>query len=129
VQKKIRSLENALKRQQLPRDFSSRLEEFVCAYSSKENGDMTIEIAPTQADPCIAGMAVAGDIDFIVSGDSDFAMYVGPSGRRGLADIMLKDMKLSTKKEWIFGMPLVTGHSADDLQIQDTNWYASGYWT
>jgi hypothetical protein len=78
VQKKIRSLKNALKQQQLPPDFSSRLEEFVCAYSSKENGDIAIEIAPTQADPCIAGMALAGDVNFIISKDSDFAMYVVP---------------------------------------------------
>jgi hypothetical protein len=65
VQKKIQSLENALKQLQLPPDFSLRLEEFVCAYSSKEKGDIAIEITLTQADPCIAGMAVASNVDFI----------------------------------------------------------------
>ena len=81
-------------------DFSSRLEEFVCAHSSKEKGDIAIEITPMQADPCITEMVVACDVDFIIFRDSDFAMYVGPTSRcRGLADVMLKDMKLSTNNE------------------------------
>lgn len=83
-----------------PADFSSRLEEFICAYSSKGKGDIAIEITPMQADPCIAEMVlVACNVDIIIFRVSDFANVCWSSGCRGLADIMLKDMKLSTKNE------------------------------
>jgi hypothetical protein len=97
LQKKICMIENFLNRQRLSPDFSRRLEEFVEEYDSENKGEITFEVAPMQADQCVAGMLVTGDVDFIISGDSDFAMYVGPNGRTGMADIMLKDVHL--KKE------------------------------
>ena len=112
AQKKLRSLENALKRQELPADFSQRLEEFVGSFESENKGNITMEVAPTQADPCLAKMAVNGDVDFFISGDSDFAVYVGPNGCNGLADIMLKDLKLTTNKEPIRSCKIYTGQKA-----------------
>ena len=99
AQKKLRGTENSLKRQQLPDDFSQRLQEFSGTFEPENRGSITMEVAPTQADPCLAKMAVDGEIDFIVSGDSDFSVYIGPNGPYGTADIMLMDLKLTTKKE------------------------------
>ena len=117
MQKKIRGLENALKRQ-LPTDFDQKLKAFVDGYKSEEKGNITMEIAPTQADPCLAKMAVDGEIDAIISGDSDFAVYVGPGGCNGMADIMLKDVKLSMIKEPVQSCKLYTGQKAVADQIE-----------
>jgi len=119
LQKNLRSLESSLKRGQLSPEFSQRLEEFVDGYNSGDEGDITFEIAPTQADPCVAKMAVDGDIDFIVSGDSDFGMYFGPSGCAELADIMLKDLKLTTTKEPIRSCKVYTAQRAVADQIEN----------
>ena len=39
-----------------------------------------IEISPFQADPSIVNVAMKGGSEAILSGDSDFAMFVGPGG-------------------------------------------------
>ena len=80
MQKKMPSLESQLKWSQLPGDFSQKLQHFVAGYNNQNKGDINIEVAPTQADPCLAQLAVNGDIHFIILGDSDFAMYIGPNG-------------------------------------------------
>ena len=64
-QKKIVGLENALKRQQLPSAFVDKCSKFVSGYNSYGKGKVTFEVAPTQADPCVAKMAVDGDVDFL----------------------------------------------------------------
>jgi hypothetical protein len=70
--------------QQFPSDFTQKIKEFVDNYPSQnDQGKITIEVTPTQADQCVAKCAV-GDVDAIISGDSDFAsMYVGPSAPLG----------------------------------------------
>jgi hypothetical protein len=111
MQKRIRSLENVLSRG-LPSDFVPKLEEFVAGYKSEGKGDITIEVVPTQADPCAAKLAVDGVVDAVVSGDSDFVVYVGPNGRNGTADVLLKDLKLTMTKEPIKSCRLYTGQKA-----------------
>jgi hypothetical protein len=69
LQKKIRGLENSLKRK-LPSNFDQNLQDFVDGYKPEGKGIISIETAPFQADPCLAQLAVAGDIDAIISGDS-----------------------------------------------------------
>ena len=78
AQKKLRSLENTLKRGQLPPDFSQRLEKFVQGYVSGDKGNITIEVAPTQADPCIAKMAVQGDVDLSYAATRTSQFMLGP---------------------------------------------------
>lgn len=75
--KTIRSLERKQNRQ-LPSNFASSLEQFASSYKSEGKGVITFEEAITQADPCIARRAVKAMIEAMVSGDSDFPMYVGP---------------------------------------------------
>lgn len=78
---RIQTLE---KRQQrgLPTNFVSRLYELSTGYQSEHynRSDISIETAPYQADPCIAKVALLGECEAIISGDSDFAMYIGPPG-------------------------------------------------
>jgi hypothetical protein len=120
AQKKIKSLESAVKRQQLPSCFSSKLEDFVSTFSPGEEGVISFEKALTQADPTIARMALTGEIDFTISGDSDFSMYIGPNGRRGLGDIMLKDVKLSTRNGRIVSCKVSTGQQTAADAIEAT---------
>lgn len=111
LQTKIRGLENSLKRK-LPSNFNKNLQDFVNGYKSEGKGHISIEMAPFQADPCLAQLAVAGDVDAIISGDSDFCVYVGPNGWSGLGDIMLKDFQLTKSDESIKGCKLYTGQQS-----------------
>jgi 5'-3' exonuclease len=111
LQKKIRGLENSLKRK-LPSNFDQNLQDFVDGYKPEGKGIISIETAPFQADPCLAQLAVAGDIDAIISGDSDFCVYVGPNGQSGLGDIMLKDFQIIKADESIKGCKLYTGQKS-----------------
>ena len=52
-----------------------QLEELVLKYESHGKGEISISIAPFQADPSIADVAIRGVCEAIFSGDSDFAMY------------------------------------------------------
>ena len=47
-------------------------------------------IAPFQADPCISEVAHRGECEAIMSGDTDFVVYVGPGGPDQLGDLVLK---------------------------------------
>lgn len=100
LQRKIRGLENSLKRR-LPSNFNDSLKSLVERYDSNGKGDISIITAPYQADPCLAKLAVIGKVDAIMSGDSDFCVYVGPNGPNGLEDIMLKDLQVSTTDDSI----------------------------
>jgi 5'-3' exonuclease len=111
LQTKIRGLENSLKRK-LPSNFDKNLQDFVDGYKPEGKGHILIEKAPFQADPCLAQLAVAGDIDAIISGDSDFCVYVGPNGQSGLADIMLKHFQITKADESIKGCKLYTGQKS-----------------
>jgi hypothetical protein len=63
-------------------------------------------------------LAVAGDIDAIISGDSNFCVYVGPNGQSGLADIMLKDFQITKVDESIKGCKLYTGQKSVENLIE-----------
>jgi hypothetical protein len=52
-----------------------------------------------------------GCVDAIISGDSDFCVYVGP-GWNALADIMLKDLQASMTDETIKGCKVYTGQQS-----------------
>jgi hypothetical protein len=108
LQRGIRGLENSLKRR-LPSNFNDSLNTLVDRYDSNGKGDISILTAPYQADPCLAKLAVSGEVDVIVSGDSDFLVYVGPNGPNVLEDIMLKDLQLSTTDDTIKKCRVYTG--------------------
>ena len=91
----IQKLEKANSRLSLPPDFVAKLEQYVSEYQSQGRGEINIQTAPFQADPSIADVAISGGCEAILSGDSDFAMYVGPGGPDKLADVMLRDIKIN----------------------------------
>ena len=73
---------------------------------------ISIETAPYQADPCIADVALLGECEAIISGDSDFAMYVGPGGPDKLGDLMLRNVMYDYKNRTIVSCKLITGQRA-----------------
>jgi hypothetical protein len=77
---KIQKLEKAESRLSLPVDFESKLEESASKYEPQGKGEILVDIAPFQADPSIANVAIRGGCEAIISGDSDFSMYVGLGG-------------------------------------------------
>ena len=97
----IQKLEKGECRSSLPADFVSRLQELVAKYESLGKGEITVEVAPFQADPSLADIARRGGCEAILSGDSDFAMYVGPGGADNLSDIMIRDIKINQKQSTI----------------------------
>ncbi len=52
-------------------------------------------IVPFQADPSIADAAIRGGCEAIISGNSNFAMYIGPGGSDNQGDIMIRDVKIN----------------------------------
>ena len=62
VQRQICSLENAMK-QGLPPNFSQNIQAVVAGFILEGRSDVTFEIAPTQADPCLAQLTVSGKIN------------------------------------------------------------------
>jgi hypothetical protein len=115
----IRKLEKGESRSSLPANFVSRLHELVSKYESHGKGEITAEVAPFQADPSIADIALRGGCEAILSGDSDFAMYVGPGGLDNLGDIMLRDIKINQKQSTITWCTLVTGQRAVASEIDN----------
>jgi hypothetical protein len=115
----IRKLEKGESRTSLPANFVERLQELVSTYDSGGKGVMSVEIAPFQADPSIADIALSGGCDAILSGDSDFAMYVGPGGPDKFGDIMIRDVKINQKQSTVTSCSLVTGQEAVASKIED----------
>ena len=81
LQKYITTLEHKIDTV-FPDNFVEELTKLVNAY----DGSITIDATPFQADPDIARRVICGEADVIVSGDSDFAMYIGPDS----SDIMIR---------------------------------------
>jgi hypothetical protein len=73
LQHKICRLENSLK-WWLPSNFNDSLKTLVNRCNSNGKGDISFIMAPYQADPCLAKLAVVGKVDAIMSGDSDFCV-------------------------------------------------------
>jgi hypothetical protein len=105
----IRKLEKRESWAFLPANFVERLQELVSQYDNNGKGQIAVEIAPFQADPSIADVALRGECEVIFSGDSDFAMYVGPGGPDNLSDIMVRDIKINTKQSTVKCCTLITG--------------------
>ena len=119
LQKTIRKCENAENRS-LPEDFVENLSAFVEHYGSSDGkGNIEFEQAPTQADPCAAKDVIDSAVDAVISGDSDFSMYVGPSGIDGFGDLMVKDLKLSSRKGIAEAGKIVTGQKAVANRIDE----------
>lgn len=118
----VRHLERQQQRT-LPRDFIPLIEAFVAGHnhsSPSEAARVTLETAPTQADPCLADLAVAGKIDAILSGDSDLSMYIGRDGFDGRADLTLLNPKAkpsANKGCSIVSFGLCTGQSVVADQV------------
>ena len=108
----IRKLEKGECQSSLPADFVSRIQELVSKYETHGKGEITVEVAPYQADPSIADIAIRGGCEAILSGDSDFAMYVGPGGPDNLSNFMIRDIKINQKQSTITSCTLVTGQRA-----------------
>jgi hypothetical protein len=99
---RIQSLEKRQKRGLLT-NFVERLYELPTGYQSEHyNGTcISIETALYQADPCIADVALLGECEAIISGDSDFAMYVRPGGPYMLGNLMLCNLMFDYKNRTI----------------------------
>lgn len=110
LSKELRTLETAGNRF-LPHNFADLIKEFQSTYQSNGKGTITIGNAPFQADPNIAKAAIDGKVCAIVSGDSDFSMYVGPSGRNGLGDLMLRNPQIQSRSSKLLSFEIVTSQS------------------
>ena len=66
---------------------------------------MTLFVAPTQADPCLARLCIDSEADVIITDDSDFPMYIGPNRW----DIMIKDISVHIKGDPTSPWRLCTG--------------------
>jgi hypothetical protein len=112
-------LEKAESRASLPSNFISKLEEAVSKYNTQGRGEISMDIAPFQADPSIADVAIRGECKAILSGDSDFSMYVGPGGPDNMGDIMIRDIKISQKHSTITSGTIITGQSQVARRIEE----------
>lgn len=115
----IQKLETAECRASLPNNFIAKLEELVTNYDAQGKGEITMDIAPFQADPSIADIAINGGCEAILSGDSDFSMYIGPGGPDNLGDIMIRDIKINQKQLTIIGGALITGQGCVAGKIEE----------
>ena len=108
--KKIKSIENR-NRVSLPLGFVRLVEEHATHACATLAGNVSFITAPFQADPCMAKIAMEMKSDAIISGDSDFAMYIGP-GLDIKADIMLRNIKLDRAQSKIESCVFVTGQES-----------------
>jgi hypothetical protein len=122
MEKEIRKLEKSAKRA-LPECFDSKLQHFVDNFESANRGNIQVRVAEYQADPAVARSAVNGEVDGIISGDSDFVMYIGPSGPLGCADFSMRSVKCERKKgaseSTVKSMLLITGQSDVAKQLEE----------
>ena len=115
----IQKLEKADGRTTLPADFVGKLTNAISDNQSDGRGVITIDTAPYQADPSIADIAIRGGCEAILSGDSDFSMYVGPGGPDQFGDIMLHDIKINQKHSTITSCVIVTGQRKVTTMVED----------
>jgi hypothetical protein len=89
---------------------------FATRFDDKGRGTISVDTAPFQADPDIAGLAILFATDVILSGDSDFPMYVGPAGS---GDLMIRAPKICMKTASVKSATLVTGQLAIKDSVLD----------
>jgi len=119
VTREIRKLEKADCQMSLLMDFVEELQHLFIGYRSQGRGEVSLEMSPFQADPSIANVAIDGGFEAILSGDSDFAMYIGPGGPDEFGDIMLRDIKVNHRQSTTIGCSLVTGQSKVASKIEE----------
>ncbi len=78
-----------------------------------------IDIAPFQGEPSIADVAIRGGCEAILSGDSDFSMYVRSGGCDRFGDIMLCDTIINQMHSTITSGILVTGLQNVERKVED----------
>lgn len=69
------------------------MKQLVDDYHCKNKGSKDVTKAPFQADPDIARRVVCGEVDCIISNDSDYAMYIGSLAS---TDMMICDLYIHT---------------------------------
>ncbi|CAJ1952135.1 unnamed protein product [Cylindrotheca closterium] len=106
--KQIRGKENQQQRG-LPPDFIDKIDYLVKSFASTNGSSIVLQKSLWQADPAIAKRAINGDVDAILSGDSDFAMYVGGGGPDGCGDIMLRNPTLGKRNTHLESLQIWTG--------------------
>ena len=87
LQKSIRTLEKNTNKV-LPSNFIPHMKQLVDDCHCENKGSIDVTEAPFQADPDIARRVVCGEVDCIISDDSDYAMYIGPSAS---TDMIIRD--------------------------------------
>jgi hypothetical protein len=102
--KSIRSNENDTSKV-LPPNFIVNIQRLVSEYDCENKGKITVEETPFQADPDIARRIICGDADCIVSGDSDYQMYIGPNR----SDMMVRFPSFDNTNLKLKSAILVTG--------------------
>ncbi len=85
---KIRRLE-AASSVGLPSNFVAQVKSQLDPIATQFSGQIKFMVAPHQADPSLARLALRREVEAIITTDSDFALYVGP-GEDGKSDLMLK---------------------------------------
>ena len=117
LSKKLRSLEAKTDRV-LPTDFVQDLKSWHQQYKPDGRGCIFAKDAPWQADPCIAKGAIDGAIDAVLSGDSDFQMYVGNGGPDGLGDLMLRNPYIRSRTNRVETVEIQTGQLAVKTYVE-----------
>ncbi|CAJ1947489.1 unnamed protein product [Cylindrotheca closterium] len=106
--KQIRGKENQQQRG-LPPDFIDKIDDLVKSFASTNGSSIVLQKSLWQADPAIAKHAIDGDVDAVLSGDSDFAMYVGGGVPDGCGDIMLRNPTLGKRNTHLESFEIWTG--------------------
>jgi hypothetical protein len=110
LQKDIQKLEKQANRS-LPSNFKSEVIRLLQTFDDGGRGAVSTFTAPFQPDTEISKLAIDGDIDIVISGDSDFQMYIGPAGS---GDLMIRNPKLTGKGN-IDNIIFVTGQAEDRM--------------
>jgi hypothetical protein len=90
----------------LPPEFISKLDESILKHDPQGRGEIDMSVVHFQADPSIADAVIRGGCEAIISGDSDFAMYIGPGGPD---NIMICDVIIDQKQSTIISGTLIMG--------------------
>jgi hypothetical protein len=117
IEKEIKKLDNKAKRL-LPTSFEDDLRkevEKIVPSAASNKGFIAIKKSNLQADPEIARLAVHGCVDAVVSNDSDFPMYIGPTIFK--SDLLLHHQQISKGTVQGFGHA-ATGQQSVKFQVQ-----------
>ena len=115
LQRSVNTLENKVANV-FPSSFIGNLQSIVNKHDAKENGSISLHIAPYQADPDIARRVIWKEADAIISGDSDFPMYIGTAS----CDLMVGSVKLDIGSLSLRSAKFVTGQDSVQKWIHQT---------